>query len=358
MNAVAAPEAAPVSEAAPAPTVDRTFASMASAIRLSVVRPGPTADARLDRAEQVVRAVATHCTRFEATSALSRANLAPDAWHAVPAELAAAIDAAAQAHRATDGLFDPRVLRTLQAWGDDGALEFADHAPRPVVGSSPTGAVLRPAEPDTSWVGTRWEPQVVVEAGLHLVHLGGWAVDLGGIGKGLAVRWAADALAGAGAGHLVDAGGDLALAGAGPDGGAWKVGVEDPLGGEDPVLVLALPRAEDAGTQAPSGPPPAMACATSSTRRRRWTVDGTPVHHLVDPRTARPGGRGLAAVTVVASDPAWAEVWSKALFLSGAQAVREQAEDRGLAAAWVTADGTVGTSSALDPVVVWRCGRA
>ncbi|MGN8244169.1 FAD:protein FMN transferase [Cellulomonas soli] len=335
-------------------TVDRTFSSMASTVRLRVVQPTPTAGVQLDQAERVVQAVATHCTRYEPTSALSRANLAPDAWHAVPTELASAIDAAAQAHRATGGLFDPRVLRTLQAWGDDGTLPFVDDVPRPAVGSSPTVALLRPGASDLSWVGTRWVPQVVIRDGQAFVHLGGHPVDLGGIGKGLAVRWASDALAGAGRGHLVDAGGDLALAGTGPDGRAWHVGVEDPLGGDEPVLVLALPHPEPGAPGSPVG----TACATSSTRRRRWTVDGAPVHHLVDPRTARPGGEGIASVTVVSPDPAWAEVWSKVLFLSGAAHVRAQAEDRGLAAAWVLTDGTVGTSSGLDPVVLWRCGRA
>ena len=59
------------------------------------------------------------------------------------------------------------------------------------------------------------------------------------------------------------------------------------------------------------------AVATSSTRVRHWRAGGTEVHHLIDPDTNRPGGDGLVSVTVVSSDPAWAEVWSKVLFLEG-----------------------------------------
>ena len=53
-------------------------------------------------------------------------------------------------------------------------------------------------------------------------------------------------------------------------------------------------------------------------------------------------------------DPAWAEVWSKTLFLTGPDEVAAQAEVRGLAAAWVTADGAMRTSPAMDPLVIWR----
>lgn len=75
------------------------------------------------------------------------------------------------------------------------------------------------------------------------------------------------------------------------------------------------------------------AIATSSVRLRRWVAaDGRPVHHLVDPSTGEPGGHGLLAVTVALADPAWAEVWSKALFLAGPTVIGPEARERGLAA--------------------------
>ncbi|KGM14717.1 hypothetical protein N867_17115, partial [Actinotalea fermentans ATCC 43279 = JCM 9966 = DSM 3133] len=146
------------------------------------------------------------------------------------------------------------------------------------------------------------------------------------------------ALRDAGRGALVDAGGDLVVVGDGPT-GDWRIGVEDPSGAETPLLVLGL---RD------------TACATSSVHRHSWLAQGRPVHHLVDPRTGGPGGDGLAAVTVLGPDPAWAEVWTKSLFLAGADRVRQAADDARLAAAWVHRDGAVGMTESFAEHVTWR----
>ena len=327
----------PVREAPVPPTRELAVASfdaMASPVTLSVVAPGPDAAECLERAEQVVRDVERTCSRFDPASALSRANLEPDRWHDVPATLAAAVGEAATAHRETGGLFDPRILDVLLGWGYDRSLPFAagdlDRGPAgiPDLRGSHHGEMVVP-----------WLPQVVESDGAWRLHLGGSAIDLGGIGKGLAARWAAAELAGAGRGFAVDLGGDCAFGGAGPDRDSWRVGVEDPTERAELVLVLDL---TDTG------------CATSSTRLRRWRSGGVAVHHLVDPRTRRPGGEGLLAVTVVHLDPAWSEVLSKSVFLAGAADIGSRAEELGLAAAWVRADGTVGTTTALDASVVWR----
>ena len=175
------------------------------------------------------------------------------------------------------------------------------------------------------------------------MRLGPVPVDLGGIGKGLAVRWASQELSGAGMAVLVEAGGDLHGAGPGPDGGGWLVAVEDPRGGRDPVAVLTLTD---------------LACATSSVRLRHWTVDGRAVHHLVDPRTGQPAESGLLSVTVIGPDAARAEVWSKALFLAGRGRVRQLADEHEVAALLVDADGLVGVSRQMRPHVTWQAGHA
>lgn len=313
---------------------ERAMRAMASAIALRVVEPGPQSDQCLTRAENVFRDVERTCSRFDPSSALGRANAEPDRWHEVPAMFAAAIEAAKRAHDATGGLFDPRVIGTLLAWGYDRSLPFAQGSVQRV--RSESIADKASSGPN---IPRPWRPQAVEQCGTWYVHLGGQPVDLGGIGKGLAVRWAAAELAGAGRGFLVNAGGDGAFGGVGPDGGGWRVGVEDPTGGEEIILVFEITHA---------------GCATSSIRLRRWLADDAPVHHIVDPRTRRPGGDGLVSVTVVAPDPAWSEVWSKSLFLAGAAGIRARAEQLGIAAAWVDLEGNIGTSTALDPMVVWR----
>ena len=331
-----------------------TLRAMASPVILRVVGPGPHARAALERAVAVIREVERTCSRFTPTSPLVRANAAPDRWHRVPETLASAIAEAERAHRETGGLFDPRILGTLLSWGYDRTLPFAPpplfapppyapprYAPPPLA-CDPLGVTAAAADRPSPELAAPWRPEQVTGVDGTRVHLGGVAIDLGGIGKGLAVRWAAAELADAGAGFLVDAGGDCAVGGTAPDGGRWRVGVEDPAGGIDPLLVLEL---TDSG------------CATSSIRLRRWIASDAPVHHLVDPRTGRPGGAGLTAATVVAPDPAWAEVLSKTLFLAGAAGIRARAEELELPAAWVGADGGIETSAALAPLIAWSAHR-
>jgi len=312
-----------------------TFTSMASDIEIRVVDPAPGAEEAVDRAVAEIDAIATHLTRFDPESALSKANRAPDAWHEVPAVLADAISAAHSAHRVTQGLFDPRVGSTLAAWGYDKSFERIQTE---AVGKTSWDIDIHRTLRGAPVARATWKPTITGT----VIHLGGSPIDLGGIGKGLAVRHAAAALADAGRSVLVDAGGDEWLAGPGPDGDGWKVGVEDPLGRDEHVLVLAV---TDLGV------------ATSSIARQRWTVRGVPVHHLVDPRTQTPGGAGLAAVTVLHPDPAWAEVWSKTLYLTGAADIAASAAALDLAAAWVTVDGEIGLSAAIRPFVLWQVTR-
>ncbi len=312
-----------------------TFTSMASDIEIRVIDPVPDAEEAVARAVAAIGDVATHLTRFDPSSALATVNRAPDEWHEVPSILADAIGLSRSAHRVTDGLFDPRVGSTLAAWGYDRSF---DRIATETVDATVWDIAIHRTRRDTASPRPTWTPQVSGS----MVNIGGSPLDFGGIGKGLAVRNAAAALAGAGSSVLVDAGGDEWLAGPGPDGDGWKVGVEDPLGLAEHALVLAV---VDLGV------------ATSSIARQRWTVRGVPVHHLVDPRTNTPGGAGLAAVTVLHHDPAWAEVWSKTLYLTGRADIAAVAAHRGLAAAWVTVDGDVGLSDAIRPFVLWQVTR-
>lgn len=279
----------------------------------------------LERALGVFRDVEAACTRFDRTSPLMRANACPSEAHRVPPYCFDALREAYQCYRSTAGRFDPRVLTDLLALGYDRSLPFSSGDVR--VSTSPTAG--RHPLP-------RWRPRFW-EAG-HEVVLGGLPVDLGGIGKGLAVRWASQTLREVSPDHLIEAGGDCYCSGSAPDEQPWLVAVEDPFGGTAPRAVLSL---RD------------LACATSSIRLRSWTNDGGRVHHIVDPRSGRPGGEGLWAVTVVTNDPAHAEVWSKVLFLTGRSGIADAAERRRLAALWVEEDGAVRTSTAMTPHLRW-----
>ena len=302
---------------------------MASQVRFWVHHPNTEAAVLAERAQRVFESVASSCTRFDPSSALMRANTAAKNWATLPVECYDAIAAAYDAHRFTLGLFDPRTLETLTELGYESTLPFESQEISLTTSAVAVGAKEHRIRP--------WKPSF--DLARHAVRVGDRPIDLGGIGKGLAVRWSADVLRDAGDAVLIEAGGDVMALGAGPNGDGWMISVENPSSGSDPVAVLRLTD---------------QAVATSSTRIRSWVVDGEQVHHIIDPRTRRPAQSFLRAVTVVHSDPADAEVWSKSLFIAGRSQIRKLSDDKGLAALWVDVDGRMTMSRAMREFVAWQ----
>jgi thiamine biosynthesis lipoprotein len=309
-----------------------TFSTRAlgSAIRLTVRSPEPASPAAVaaagrawDEVRAEIDAVDHALSRFRDDSELTRLNRLAGTGRVVEVSwrLRRALAAVDRAGRLTGGRFDAGVLGALERIGEHGADLDGGRERDPLPAS---GSADRP---------------------ISRAHVPPLPVDLGGIGKGLALRWARDRALGVlprESGLLLDAGGDLVAAGVAPAGG-WRVGVEDPVAVDaaaaDPVVVVIVG---------------AGAVATSSVRVRHWRgPDGRPVHHLLDPRTGEPARTGLIAVTVAAPDPAWAEVWSKALFLTGRDGVAQDARGRGLAAWWVDDRGRLGMTPEARVRTAW-----
>jgi thiamine biosynthesis lipoprotein len=269
-------------------------------------------------------------SRFRADSELTRLNRAGRPMVDVSRTLRSAMTLADRAGRVTRGTFDARVLVDLERLGAPGVPQV----PGPGPGPRSPGCTTSGAERDEA-VRLFSLDRRTGELDLRR------PLDLGGLGKGLALRWAARAAGGhlAGFGFLLDAGGDIVCRGS-VDGGPWSIGIEDPSGDAEPVATCALF--------------PGDAIATSSVRRGRWhDPSGRPVHHLIDPATGEPGGAGLSAVTVAWSDPAWAEIWSKSLFLAGAAGIAAEARGRDLAAWWVSEDGELSMTPAARQRTTW-----
>ncbi|MGI9252523.1 MAG: FAD:protein FMN transferase, partial [Thermomicrobiales bacterium] len=258
-------------------------------------------------------------SRFRHESLLCRLNRADGAWFPADAEFMAVLEIARAGVGATGGRFDPAVLPALEAAGYDRDIDLVR-----------TGAERHMATGRTA--ATRgadaWQA-VEIDRATGMVRLPqDMRIDLGGIAKGAF----ADQLAGRLAhwpGGLVDAGGDLRAWGLAPDGGPWRVAVEDPLRPTRDIAFVDLIAPERAG-----------GVATSGTLRRRWSTGDGAAHHLIDPATGAPITGGRVAATVFAPTCAAAEIATKAM-LVGAAAGEVAPVDGVAFARLIGADGTI-----------------
>lgn len=225
-------------------------------------------------------------SRFRAESELSRLNMAAGFRRAVSPLLLKTLVAALDAARATRGVYDPTVQQRMVEIGYD--RSFDELAPQ-----LPPSVYVQPA-------ATGGWRQIEVDESRHMVRLpAGVGLDFGGIGKGLAVDAALDALEQRGlTPALLNAGGDLAARGL-PTGAAnWAITVP----GKDEAWVIGLEHG---------------AIATSGVGRRRWMQGERARHHLIDPRTGEPADSGMWSVTAMAANCARAEVAAKTALILG-----------------------------------------
>jgi len=296
--------------------------AMGSRLRLMVAGPGPARDAWREVREEFEVAEEA-MSRFRDTSELTELNRTARSGRmvVVSRRLRTALAAAERARRLTGGRFDPRVLRDLDRLGYAGSPLGLDDEARDTIRENRQVAAIR-------------------RSGRQEVGIDD-PIDLGGIGKGLALRWAAARLDRLGmTDYLIEAGGDLVARGRPPDADAWIVGIERPDGEPDPLAAVVVQHCGGA-------------VATSSIRVHQWATDGREVHHLLDPALGEPADSGLLSVTVAAGDPAWAEVWSKALFLAGSRSIADEARQRGMAAWWVDASGVLAMTPAARLRTAW-----
>lgn len=153
-------------------------------------------------------------------------------------------------------------------------------------------------------------------------------LDLGGATKGLALDAARESLraGGAVAAALISSGSSTITLGTKPDGGVWRIGIEDP---RDEARVIAIFSFEADG-----------ALSTSGDYQRYFEVDGVRYHHILDPATGIPA-RGVRSLTVAGTSLTGlhSDILSTALFVKGAEAAAVYAEDRGIALVVVDDEG-------------------
>jgi len=284
------------------------------------------AEAALARVQALFEESEAVMSRFRPESELSRLNHSAGQPFDASPRLFEVVSDAISAASATDGVFDPTVLRAMIDAGYDRSFdEISAMSSRQITASTggggasttwgPAGDLRRQASGST-FAATRRAPgwsQIQLNRSTRTILLPpDVGFDLGGICKGWMVDRAADLLRPLG-NFAVDAGGDLYAGGYLADGGPWTIGVQDPFFLDRDMLTLAV---RD------------RAVATSTIMRRRWSLDGRPQHHLIDPRTGHPSESGVALVTVLAESVASAEVMAKAALLMGPAAGKRFLEER------------------------------
>ncbi|GAC1457784.1 MAG: FAD:protein FMN transferase [Ktedonobacterales bacterium] len=257
-------------------------------------------------------------SRFLPRSELSRLNRRAGESVRVSDLLYRVLTTALAAAQATEGLYDPTLLRHIEAAGYDRSFDEM---------SSPVS--LTPAPPHAPHAPSGGWRQIRVDRAERRVMLPpGVGLDFGGIAKGMAVDAAIERLRQLGVRTaLVNAGGDLAVLGRPPHMEDWPIAVA----GRDASWTVPLRRG---------------ALATSGIARRHWWQGDRLRHHLLDPRTGDPAESGLWSVTVSAERCEQAEVAAKVAFLLGPERGAAFLHTHQLAGMLVS---TTGSYSAVAP---------
>ena len=239
-----------------------------------------------------------------------------DGAEVVSEETAALLRRALEIAAETNGAYDPTVYPLMRAWG------FTDGNYR----------VPADAELDALLQTTGWT-EVSVD-GTTASLPGGFALDLGGIGKGYAAGRCKEILKAHGVtSALLSLGGNVSALGSKPDGTAWTVAIEDPDGGD----YLGTVQIAD------------QCVVTSGGYQRYFEQDGVRYWHILDPETGKPARSGMKSVTIVSADDTLADALSTALFVMGPERAadfwREHRAEFG--AVWLTDDGRLFVTEGL-----------
>jgi FAD:protein FMN transferase len=288
-----------------------TFRALGTTAVVAVTDPAERDDAVALVAAELA-ALDAACSRFR-DSELTRVVRSRGATVHISPLLLETVGAALDAARATGGLVDPTIGRSLRLAGYDATFR--------VVAARDGDGFRAHFERTPGWQVVeldRFAGTLRVPDGVEL--------DLGATAKAFASdRCAQLAAELCGCSVLVGLGGDIAVAGTPPAAG-WPVGIADDHGSV-PNATVAI---REGGV------------ATSSTAVRRWRSGDAVLHHVIDPRTGRPADTCWRTVTVAAATCLGANVASTAALVLGAEGPAWLAE-RALDARLVSVDGNVTT---------------
>ncbi len=223
---------------------------------------------------------------------LARLNqlLAHQARAPLPEALRAGIQAAREACRLSEGLFDPAMGALVQLWGFDDEERYRSAPP-------PPQDIRQALDASPSLCEAELGEDIVLSAI-------GARLDFGASAKGRAVDDIIELLRRHGVRNaIVNAGGDLRAIGRRPE-RAWRIGIRQPRGASAQDVLASLNVADG------------EAVFSSGDYERYFLHEGRRYHHIIDPRDGYPAA-GSQSASVLHGSAELADAAATALFVAG-----------------------------------------
>lgn len=226
---------------------------------------------------------------------------------------------------ASGGAFDPTIGEVVRLWNID---EWAQM-------ENPRGYRLPPEDTLSEALAHTGYEKLSLDVNASKLYLPeGMQLDLGAVGKGIALNRIRELLEGEAGGAVISAGGSILTFGERPDHAPWRIGITDPLKYSDRIGYLEI-----------SG---RWCISTSGDYERYVEVDGVRYHHIIDPDTGYPADSGVRGVTILAKDGLLSDALSTACFVLGVEEGMELAERFEAEALFVTEEGTIEMTTGME----------
>ncbi|MDR3301261.1 MAG: FAD:protein FMN transferase [Spirochaetaceae bacterium] len=185
--------------------------------------------------------------------------------------------------------FDPTIGALVKLWGIGGENQ----------------RVPAPDEIGAALALCNWRDVEINQAdGTVFLKQKGMRLDLGAIAKGFAADKAAELIRSFGIERaIIDLGGNIAAIGTKPDGGAYRIGIQDP--------------SRERGTYVGFVEVRNKTLVTSGTYERFFEEGGVRYHHILSSETGFPVQNGLLSVTIVGDSSMDADALSTTVFALG-----------------------------------------
>lgn len=277
------------------PVSEDVFWHMDTAITVRLYGEAATAQAALDKCDEILSATDRMLSSTREDSPIARFNASNDGKDvSMPAEVMALVSKAVNISHTCGGAFDISTAPLSALWE---SCEQANTLPT----AEQLSAVL-------ALVGSK---HLSLNTTTLTKDMPDVRIDLGGIGKGYAIDCLLAELTEKDGitGGIISMGSNVAVFGNKPNASPWKIALRAPDNASAAVGYLHLTEGQ--------------ILSVSGDYERYFTIDGKHYSHILDPETGYPPKNGLRSVAVLCPDGATADALSTALMVMGEEAARE-----------------------------------